>query len=75
MEAGERELRKAFEEVTTRNVKAILDHNNETRKMVIELINKINTLEGKVREQDGTISQLRMMLSTIQAKVYQGGTD
>ena len=74
MEAGERELRKAFEEVTTRNVQATVSHSNETRRIVRELEKKIELLEGIVRNQNTIIDSLRLQLANVQTKVFSGGT-
>jgi uncharacterized coiled-coil protein SlyX len=74
MEAGELELRKAFEEVTTRNVNAAVAHGNETRKLTRELEKKVEKLEGVVREQNATIDSLKLQLSGVQTKLFSGGT-
>jgi hypothetical protein len=70
----EKELRKAFEEVTTNNVKAILEHGNATRKIAIELKHKVELLEQTITDQNETINNLRIQLSNIQAIVFRGGT-
>lgn len=74
METGDRELRKAFEETTIRNVKAILSHSNETRKLTKELESKVDQLNEQIRIQNTTIEELRNLLVTIQAKIYIGGS-
>jgi len=74
MESGERELKQAFEEVTTRNVKAILQHSNETRILVRELEKKVVLLEGNIREQNKEIEALKKQLANVQTKVFSGGT-
>jgi predicted RNase H-like nuclease (RuvC/YqgF family) len=74
MEAGEKEMRKAFEEVTTRNVKAAIAHLNETRKMVQELTKKVDHLEKTIIEKDGVINSLRVQIAGIQQKLYSGGS-
>ena len=74
MEAGDKEIRKAFEDVTTRNVKAAVDHCNTTRAMMRELEEKVAKLEGHIRTQDETISRLRAQLASVQTKVFSGGT-
>ena len=75
MEAGENEMRKVYEEVTTRNVHASIDYSNETRKIVRELEEKVLHLEGLMREQNNTIAQLTQKISIVQGKLYSGGTD
>jgi len=74
MEAGELELRKVFEETTTRNVNTMLDHGNETRKIVRELQEKVNQQDATIREQNKTIEALKLQLSNVQMKLYSGGT-
>ena len=70
----EKELAKAFEETTTRNVQAILDHGNKTRKMIKNLEVEVETLKFMVRSQNNLLEQFRIQLAGLQAKVYQGGT-
>lgn len=74
MEAGELELRKAFEEVTTGNVKAILDYCQKTREIVREQEQKILKLEEMIRNQNITIDFLRSQLANVQSQVFSGGT-
>lgn len=70
----EKELRKAFEDVTTNNVKAAVDHSNETRRVLRELEAKVAILEGNALNQNDIIDSLKLQLSNVQRKVYQGGT-
>lgn len=74
MDAGELEVRKAFEEVTTRNVKGVVNFSNETRKIIRSLEVKILHLEELMREKDGIINNMRQQISLIQQKLYKGGT-
>jgi hypothetical protein len=74
MEAGEKEMRMAFEEVTTKNVKATIDYSNETRKMVRTIEEKVKLLEDMMQSQNKTISDLRQQLAIVQGKLYQGGS-
>lgn len=74
MEAGELELRKAFEEVTTGNVKAILGYCQKTREIVREQEQKILKLEEMIRNQNITIDFLRSQLANVQSQVFSGGT-
>lgn len=75
MDSGEKELRKAFEEVTKRNVQASIDFGNETRKMVRELEIKIQNLENLIINKDGIIKELQKQVAFLQQKMYTGGTD
>jgi hypothetical protein len=74
MEAGEKELRKAFEDVTTRNVKAAVEYSNETRKLVNDLVTKVDHLEKALIDKDKVINGLRMQIASIQQKLYTGGS-
>ena len=74
MEAGEKELKKAFEETSTRNIKAILEHSNETRKLTRNLEEKVTKLEEIIIIQNNTIEELRKLLVNVQVKMYSGGT-
>ena len=49
MEPGERELRKAFEEVTTNNVKSIVSYTTKTRDMARDLEKRVEKLEARLR--------------------------
>ncbi len=75
MEAGELELRKVFEETTTRNVQAILVHANETRKLLRELEEKVKNLDNLVRSKDEVIETLKKQISNIQQKLYRDGSE
>jgi len=74
METGELEVRKIFEETTTRNVTAILDHSNKTRALVRELNDRIDKMEESIRVFSGMIDEMRKQLSFVQAELYKGGT-
>ena len=74
MEAGEKEMRKAFEEVTTRNVTAAINHANETRKMINDLVKKVDHLEKALIDKDTVINNLRAQISNIQQQLYSGGS-
>ena len=74
MEAGEKELRKAFEDVTNNNIKAVLDYSKETRNIVREIENKIGRLEEERRQDKALIEKLRDQLAAVQTRVYSGGT-
>lgn len=75
MESGEKEVRMAFEEVTTRNVKAAIDFSNETRRMVKDLEIKVKHFEELSIEKDKEIKVMKEQISSLQQKLYRGGTD
>ena len=74
MEAGEKEMRQAFEEVTTRNVQAAINYTNSTRKMVNDLTSKVDHLEKALIDKDKVINDLRLQIVNIQQKLYLGGS-
>ena len=74
MQAGEKELREVFEEVTTNNLKAVLEYSKNTRELVREMEIKVNLMENQVLEQNKLIDALKIQLSLVQAKLYSGGS-
>ena len=74
VQAGEREIVKASEEVTRRNVEMILQYTNETRKMLLEMRNLHDALQNKMIVQQKEITQLRIQLAGVNQKLYAGGT-
>lgn len=74
MESGELQLRKAFEETTTRNVKTISEYTKETRKLVRDLEQSVQELKNMIVERDKQIGELRQQVSVLQGKIYAGGT-
>jgi len=70
----ERELRKAFEDTTTNNVKAILEYSTTTRSIVREYEKRIIACEFMIKSQREVVELLRTQLAAVQAKVYQNGT-
>jgi len=74
MESGEKEIRQAFEDVTTRNVQAAINYSNETRIIVRELEEKVEHLEKMNLDKDKQINGLRLQISGIQQKLYTGGS-
>lgn len=72
---SDKELRKAFEETTNRNVKMILDFSKETRRLVRELSEKVDDIQKKDQGKGLEIDGLRKQLTAIQVRLYTGGTD
>jgi uncharacterized protein HemX len=75
METGEKEMRLAFEEVTTNNVKAILEHGNTTRKLTKELMDKIEQQNSVIASLNKRIDMQQAQITFLQAKVFAKGTD
>lgn len=69
-----KELWKIFEDTTTKNIKSILQHGNETRKQTKELEEKLLKMEKQIRLQNETIEGLRNQLVVVQSKLYQYGS-
>ena len=74
MEPGEKEVKKAFEDVIRRNVTVIQEYSTVTRTMVREMENRITGLQQENRDLKHQLAQIRTMLANVQAKVYSGGT-
>jgi hypothetical protein len=73
-QSGEKELKKAFEEVTTRNVISILDYSRETRGLTRELQERVLYLEGLIREYEKRLVVLQSQITNLQQKLYKGGS-
>ena len=69
------EMRMAFEETTTRNVKATIDYSNETRKIVRKLEEKIKHIEKLSQGKDKEMGDMRLQISSLQQKLYLRGTE
>ena len=74
-ESGEREMKKAFEEVTTRNVKTMISYSKDTREIVRSLEEKVALLEEYNRNQTIIIEALKKQLASVQTKLFSGGTE
>ena len=74
MEAGEKEMRLAFEEVVNRNVNSVIEYTKKTREMVRKLEKRIEKLESVIQNKDEEILQLRNQLAAVQTIVFSGGT-
>jgi hypothetical protein len=74
VQAGELEKVQAAEEVTRRNVTAVIQHANETRKMVLELKLMVDTLQNNMLNLKKLHDQQRHQLALLQQQFYQRGT-
>ena len=74
MEAGEKELRKAFEEVSNRNIKATISHSNETRKLLRAAEERIKLLENKLIEFEKRFDIINKQIVQLQMKSYTWGS-
>lgn len=71
MESGEKELRKAFEETTRRNVQTNVDYSTDTRKIVRELEGKVALLELKIMEYEKRYDIVKKQIIQLQMKSYE----
>jgi phosphoenolpyruvate carboxylase len=74
MDETEKDYRKAFEDVTTRNVQSAIQYGNDTRKIVRELEDKLSQYDAQARAQDVIISQLQVQITGLQSILFRGGT-
>lgn len=74
MEEGELQMRKAFEETTTKNVKMIRDYSTETRNLVRNLEQTVQELKNMIVQRDKETIELRQQVGLLQGKLYAGGT-
>jgi predicted RNase H-like nuclease (RuvC/YqgF family) len=74
IQAGELQSVQASEETTRRNVKMILDFTQETRKMLLELREMFDALQGIVMNMKAENEQYRTQLAKLQQQFYARGT-
>ena len=70
----EKELYKAFEQTTTRNLKMIEAYTKDTRALVRDLEEHVHRLKGMVAARDREILEIRNQMSLLQAEKFKGGT-
>ena len=76
MEAGEKELRKAFEDVTRGNVQAAVDFTNSTRKLLLEVQQDLQNTNNNLEMLRTEIAQVRSLAAqALQIQVSGGSTD
>jgi len=73
MEAGEKELRKAFEEVSNKNIRATITHSNETRKLLRAAEERIKLLEEKILQIYERFDVVQKQIVQLQMKSYSRG--
>jgi uncharacterized coiled-coil protein SlyX len=74
MEAGEFEIRKAFEETTIKNIQACVQFSNDTRLMVREMAEHVEHLQNLVMMQNAELEQLRAQLAALLQEKVKGGS-
>lgn len=74
MESGELELRKVFEEVTTKNVKTVIQFSQDTRKLLREAQEEIKHLRNVILNREEQLSQLQQQVGQLLQKSFNEGT-
>ena len=74
MEAGEKEVKKALEEVQTRNITTIIKFVEDSRQMILAQQTKIDSLNSQLVAQANLLSEFRIQLAHLQTKVFSGGS-
>ncbi|KKR02129.1 MAG: hypothetical protein UT29_C0005G0002 [Candidatus Yanofskybacteria bacterium GW2011_GWA1_39_13] len=74
MEAGEKEVKKALEEVQTRNITTIIKFVEDSRQMILAQQAKIDSLNSQLVAQANLLSEFRIQLAHLQTKVFSGGS-
>lgn len=74
VEAGDVEKVKASEEVNRRNIQAVIQHSNMTRKMLLELKTIVDALQNNMIAQSKQLAEMRKQLAILQQEFYKRGT-
>lgn len=74
VQAGEVEKVKASEEVVKRNVISMMQHGNETRKMLREMLMRVDAIQNKQMQLEKQQDQFRIQLASVQQKLFAGST-
>lgn len=74
MDEGEKGLRKAFEQVTTGNVKTAVEYSKETRRLMRILAEEVKRMETELNFQRVQMEQFKIQLAGVQTKLFGGGT-
>ena len=74
MEAGEKEVKKALEEVQVRNITTIISFVEVSRQLILAQQTKIDSLNSQLVAQANLLSEFRIQLAHLQTKVFSGGS-
>ena len=74
MDETDKDFRKAFEDVTNKNIETVIKFTKETRIMFQEMKEELTVAHNKIKMQNETIEQFRIQLAGLQTKVFSGGT-
>ena len=73
LQQGELEMRKVFEDTTTKNVRTVVAYTTETRKMFRELEERMHAYEAKISQQAQQIQTLQQQIAQIRGQLYRPG--
>lgn len=65
---------KVFEDVTRKNINAIVEYAKDTRALTKKLEVNVATLEKHILMQNQMMAELRQQLAYVQTKLYSKGT-
>jgi hypothetical protein len=74
MSSGDKEIVLASEETQRRNITTVIQHGNESRKMIKELGAIIDALQNQLIVQGKQMQEMRMQLAAVQQQLYTNGT-
>ena len=74
MEAGEKEVKKALEEVQVRNITTIVKFVEDSRQLILAQQIKIDSLNSQIIAQAALLNEFRVQLAHVQTKVFSGGS-
>lgn len=69
-----KQTREEFEESSTESLKQAIDKAKELRDQLRLLEKDVQSKEGKIKNYQNIISEIRQELVKVQAKLYAGGT-
>ena len=75
LEAGEREVKKALEEVQVRNITTVIKFVEDSRQLILAQQAKIDSLNSQVQAQSALLGEFRVQLAHLQTKVFSGGSE
>lgn len=74
MEAGQLEVLKALEDVQVRNIEAVIQYVQDSRKLILKLHEENKALYAEVHAQRALLEQFKIQLAGLQTKVYSKGS-
>ena len=74
IQAGEKEIVLASEEVQVKNIQMIVQHTSETRKMVLELAARLDAVQNNMIAMQQQYAETTKQLASLQQLFYSKGT-